>query len=387
MKHFVSQATFGALIAALVTAPVAAGAQSTASAGGVQAWYGCWSAEQTIIPTVSTIGPIVCITPTSNSSVADVSTLQEGKVVSHTQLDASGVDRAITDKGCTGTQRATWSSDRRRIYLESSGSCERVARATSGILAITPSGDWLDIQDVSAGGDTTVRFARYHDIGIPRSAPAEIAAALQGHDLAIQTARLAAGAPARMSDVIEASRSVDAGVVEGWLLERGQVFSLSARDLLHLADAGVPSRVTDALVAVSNPQTFGVAHGQDDSLAIAEGTDPVVRRGVTAYPAADPYHTPWGWGYSPYGYNAYGYNRYGYGAYGYPGFFYGPPVVTVNGRDVAHGRMVKGQGYSGGTSGSTSGSSRPSQPSSGGSTARTPSSTPSAPPRTAKPRD
>jgi len=234
---------------------------------------------------------------------------------------------------------------------------------------------------VSAGGTTTTRFARYHDVGIPRSVPPEIASALAGRDYAIQSARLAAGAPARLSDVIEASRAVDSTVVEGWLLERGQQFTVSARDLARLADAGVSARVTDALVAVSNPQTFGVAHGQDDSLALAEGIDAAGRRGVIAYPAGT-YDTPWRWGYTPYGYNAYGYNRYGYGAYGYPGFFYGPPVVVVNGRDnAAHGRMVKGQGYS-------AGSTRSPQPSSsGGSTSRAPSPTPSAPPRTAKPRD
>src|SRR3982751_737875 len=135
MKHIVSQVRFGAVAAALVTATVSAGAQTTTSVGSVQAWYGCWSAEQTIIPTTSTIGPIVCITPSANPNVADVSTLQEGKVVAHTQLDARGANRAITDKGGAGTQGGSWSADHRRIFLSSSGSCERVSRATSGILA------------------------------------------------------------------------------------------------------------------------------------------------------------------------------------------------------------------------------------------------------------
>jgi hypothetical protein len=379
---------------ALVTALSAVALPSAqAQSARLQAWVGCWSAEQTIVPTVSTIGPIVCITPTADANVVDVATLQEGKIISREMLDANGRERPVEAKGCIGTQRANWSADGRRVYLKSAGSCEGVARSTSGILAFTPSGEWLDIKGVTAGEGGTVRVARYHDIGVPRTVPAEIANALVGHDLSTQSARIAAGAPLRTSDVVEASRAIDSTVVEAWLLERGQRFELSARDLVKLADDGVPARVTDALVAVSNPQAFALARTDESMLRRGDVTDLDGPRRVRVY--ADPYGMPYGWGYSPYGYGYGSAYRYGYGygnsyggSYGYPGF-YNPPIVIVNGQNAAHGKMVKGEGYKRGTSSasapSSSSGTRSSQPSSTGSS-RSPEPSSSGT-RTAKPRD
>ena len=389
MKYFVtyvrSAARLGALVAGLFAATAPTADAQSAYGGRFQAWVGCWSAEQTIVGSPTTIGPIVCITPTSDPNVVEVATLQEGKVVAREKLDATGREQAIDAKGCTATQRANWSTDGRRVYLRSAGSCEGIARSTSGILAITPSGEWLDIQGITAGDGSNVRVARYRDIGVPRSVPAEIASALSGRDLTAQNARIAAGAPVRMSDVVEASRAADSLVVEAWLLEREQRFAVSARDLVMLADAGVPARVTDALVAVSNPQSFALARADED--APDRGSDEIGGRGVTGYP--DIYGAPWGWGYySPY---RYGRGYYG-GSLGYPGF-YNPPVVIVDGRgNRANGRMVKGQGYtqdaarSGSGEASSTRTTRPSQPSSAGSSTRSPDRAPSAPARTAKPR-
>ena len=380
-SHISAAARTGGLAAllALLAAPPA-GAQAESGAR-LQAWAGCWSAEQTMVPNVATIGPIVCVVPTADASVVEVATLQEGKVVSRERLDVSGRERPIEARGCTGTQRARWSSDRRRVYLTSAGRCEGLGRSTSGILAFTPSGEWLDVQGVTAGDGGTVRVARYRDVGIPRSVPAEISAALAGRDLATQSARIAAGAPVKIADVIESSRAVDSAVVEAWLLERGQQFALTGRDLVALADAGVPARVTDALVAVSNPREFALGHIDEDGVR-TRGPDLIGGRGSPAIP--DPYGGPWGWGYAaPYGYGG-GYGGY----YGYPGF-YNPPVVIVRGGDGSHGRMVKGEGYRKGEgSATTTGATQTSQPATGKSDASTSKSpAPSTTTRTAKPRD
>jgi len=379
----ISAAARTGALAAIATVLVAASAGAQGASGArLQAWAGCWSAEQTMVPNVSTIGPIVCITPTPDGDAVEVATLQEGKVVSRERLDASGRERAIEARGCIGTQRASWSADRRRVYLKSAGVCEGVSRSTSGILAFTPSGEWLDIQGVSAGDGASVRVARYRDVGIPRSVPAEIAAALAGRDLATQSARIAAGAPVKIADVIEASRAADSAVVEAWLLERGQQFAITGRDLVALADAGVPARVTDALVAVSNPQEFALGRVAEDGGERTRGPDLIGGRGSPGNP--DPYGQPWGWGYAaPYGYGG-GYGGY----YGYPGF-YNPPVVVVRGGDGTHGRMVKGEGYTQGDRATSTGAAQTSQPSSGGksegSTSKSPAPAPST--RTAKPRD
>jgi hypothetical protein len=202
--------------------------------------------------------------------------------------------------------------------------------------------------------------------------------------------------------------------VEAWLLERGQRFALDAKTLVQLADAGVPARVTDAMVAVTNPQTFAVAH-VNPATQYNRPEDEVTGRRIPVF-LAPPMYDPYGWGYSRYGYGygygspyGYGYNGYGYGGYyGYP--YYGSPIIVLPGGNVPGGnggRMVRGQGYQPGVGASNSGrTARPrnapapadsrssgswgsssSGSSSSGSTGSSSAPAPSpAPERTAKPR-
>ncbi len=58
-----------------------------------------------------------------------------GKIVSTQRIDASGAERPVDAKGCTGVQRATWSADERRIYLRSASTCDGLKSTTSAILA------------------------------------------------------------------------------------------------------------------------------------------------------------------------------------------------------------------------------------------------------------
>jgi hypothetical protein len=196
------------------------------------------------------------------------------------------------------------------------------------------------------------------------------------------------GAAIGTSAVVEASRAADSTVVAAWLLEREQRFTLDARTLVQLADAGVPGAVTDALVAVSNPRVFHVARASAsvDSLPLERVGG---RRRVSAM--AVPYD-PWTWGLYgldsyrygyPYGYG-YGYGYSGYG-YGYGNGYYGgyaPPIIIVNGRDqgaAATGQMVKGRGYTqtGGSSTGATAHERPSRSSEPPPPAPRPSSSPS----------
>jgi hypothetical protein len=198
--------------------------------------------------------------------------------------------------------------------------------------------------------------------------------------------------------VIEASRAVAPAVVQAWLLERGQAFSLDAAELVRLADAGVPARVTDAMVAVSNPEVFAVARPevQPRDRRLADDDDVVGRR---IYVYMDPSYSPYGWGYAPYGYG-YGYGRYGYsplgygggygynsGLYGYPGYL--PPVVILNpGEAQARGHAVKGRGYTQTDPGSTAtpATSRAAERAAERAAAAAQSSTSSSQPRSEPPR-
>jgi hypothetical protein len=350
-----------AIAAALVSLTAATGAAQQASGSRWQGWLGCWTAAapDALVPSNA---PVVCITPTSNANVVKVATVQDGKVLATKTIDASGTAQPIEAKDCTGTQSAEWSADARRVYLKATASCAGTTRTTSGILAMSPTGDWLDVQGIAAGEGENVRVARYRDAGLPETLPADIKSALEGRTTSVQGARVAAGANVGTSAVIEASKKATPAVVEAWLLERGQRFALDAKTLMQLADAGVPARVTDAMVAVSNPQQFAVAH-QAPATQYNRADDEVTGRRIPVFLAPPPYD-PFSWGYSPYGYGygygypyGYGYNGYGYGGYyGYP--YYGSPVIVVPGGNVpgtSGGKMVRGQGYQPGVGASSTG--------------------------------
>jgi hypothetical protein len=405
MKRIGTFTRSAALVAGLVGLVAGTGGAQQ-PAGSWQGWLGCWTAGPAIGGIApSSVGPLVCITPTADANVVDVATVSDDKVTSTQRIDASGRELPIETKGCTGTQRAQWSADGRRVYLKATATCDGVPRVTSGIIAMSPTGEWLDVQGVSAGSDEGVRVARYRDAGVPSAVPEQIAAALRGRATASQGARLAAGATIGSSAVIEASRSVTPGVVQAWLLERGQAFSLDAAELVRLADAGVPARVTDAMVAVSNPKVFAVARPEARSRDSRLDDDDIVGRRIYVY--MDPMYSPYGWGYAPYGYG-YGYGRYGYsplgygGGYGYGSGYYGagyfPPIVILTpGQAQTRGQAVKGRGYTqtdpGSTTASPANARTNERASSSGSNSGSSSSAPRSepprsdpPPRTAHPK-
>jgi hypothetical protein len=405
MNRLAQATRTAAIAAALVSLTAATGAAQQASGSRWQGWLGCWTAAapDALVPSNA---PVVCITPTSSADVVNVATVQDGKVLATKTIDASGTAQPIEAKDCTGTQSAEWSADARRVYLKATANCAGTTRTTSGILAMSPTGEWLDVQGIAAGEGENVRVARYRDAGLPEKLPADIKSALEGRNASVQGARVAAGANVGTTAVIEASKKATPAVVEAWLLERGQRFALDAKTLMQLADAGVPARVTDAMVAVSNPQQFAVAH-ETPATQYNRPEDEVTGRRIPVFLAPPPYD-PFSWGYSPYGYGygypyGYGYNGYGYGGYyGYP--YYGSPVIVVPGGNVpgsSGGRMVRGQGYQPGVGASSTGrTAKPrnqpspadtrssgswSSPSSQGSSSAG-SSQPASPTRTAKPR-
>src|SRR6478672_6557519 len=221
MKHCV--AALGILA---ITSSALAAQQATVGPKW-QGWIGCWSASpagEAALAPAPVSGPVVCITPSLGEAV-DVTTIDEGKVVSTQRIDAGGAERPLDGKGCTGVQRASWSADERRVYLRSSSTCDGLKSATSAILSMTSTGEWLDVRGLSSYGSQSVRVARYRDAGIPATVPAEIASALRDRSAGVDAARLRAGASIGANGVIDATRSADSTVVAAWLLEREQRFA------------------------------------------------------------------------------------------------------------------------------------------------------------------
>ena len=392
---------------ALAVGMVAAASASAQGSTGPrwQAWVGCWTsaAPGDAYGSSQFAAPIVCVVPTTNTDVVEVATIADGKVGKRDTIDASGMAKAIHTKECDGSQVARWSADERRVYLSSATTCFGVKSSVSSILAMSEKGEWLDIRGVNAGDGENVRVARYRDIGLPGSVPAEITDVLRSRGGSMSGARVAAGATIGTTAVAEASKAANEAVVEAWLLERGQRFALTANSLIALSDAGIPSRVTDAMVAVSNPRAFNLARAEP--VARSESGDDEVRVGRRIPVYIDPYD-PWGYGYG-YSRYGYGYSRYGQYGYGSPygnGYYggYTGPIIIVTGNQtggtatITNPQVVKGRGYTQNSGTSSSGrSSSPSTESSqsGSSTSHAPSSQPQqqAQPepstqRTAKPR-
>ncbi|MEP6495219.1 MAG: hypothetical protein ABJF01_21210 [bacterium] len=365
-----------------LTAAVSAQAQSAGADARWQAWLGCWQTSAASAADLPTSSPVVCVAPTRVTSAVRVTTFSRGAVVSDDTIDASGQHRAVDKQGCAGWQRGEWSADARRVYLRSQLTCTGgVARVGTGILAMSPTGDWLDVEGLSAGANSGVRAMRFHNAdSVSRASLPGAADVSVGRELAVQTARAVAGAPLGINDVVEAVNSVDTAVVQTWIAQRGVRFVLSAKELIAMADAGVPGSVTDVMIGISYPEHFALQQSSVGTMAFGNQISPrdsariaaeYARDGCDALttsllysfdtfnPCAYRYGLRglgYGSAYSRYGYASYGYNPYfGYGGYG--AGYYSAPIIVVKGEETPHGKVVKGRGYSRGDDGGGSSSS------------------------------
>jgi len=363
-----------ALGAALVLLPGATSVAQTAMANARWVpWEGCWRSSSDQLALVRT-SPLVCVTPTANASAVEIATIDSGKVIARDTVNADGTKRQVVKGGCSGWERAHFSSDASRVYLRSELTCGAgLARSGSGMLSISPDGDWLDVQGMTAGGNSTVRATKLSAARVgPSDVPAGIVVAGAEREIATGAARAAAGAPISAAAIIEAVGQVDTAVVQTWIVQRGRKFNVDAKGLASLADAGVPGSVTDVLIGVSYPEHFALqersvplmsAEGLSplDSERVASrylndrcygGFDPLWSSSYTYDPCAFRYGA-FGYGYDSYRYG-FGYNPYAYG-YGYgAGYVSYAPVVVVKGSETPHGRVVNGRGYT--RSGSDAGS-------------------------------
>jgi hypothetical protein len=267
---------------------------------------------------------------------------------------------------------------------------------------MTPGGDWVDVNTLTVAKATGVRAIHYRDANSLKNLPAEFTKTDADQSLAIASARMAAGGTLDVPAVLEAVELTDTSAVQAWIVERGTRFKLNAKELVQLADAGVPSSVTDVMIGVSFPEHFALREPRSSSVAVASGAggvggyDPGLGYGDCASALSTslygrnpcgPCDSRWSYGVmSPLTFDdcvaryGYGYARslydpyypspysplyggyYGYGNYGY----YSAPVVVVKGGDEpTHGRVVNGRGYTqgGSSTGASTGSARVYEPS------------------------
>jgi hypothetical protein len=370
----------------LVVCPRGAAAQSTAADPRWNTFVGCWASGPLDAFSGSLSRP-VCVVPAGGSAV-DILSIVDGRVASRERIDANGEQRPTERDGCSGWQSARWSADNRRVFLKSEHQCAGgLQRSSSGLIAMSPAGDWLDVVSVTSGKDTGVRVMRHRPLTDPAALPGlppEAASALRSIPPSrIQESRTLAIAPIGTADIVEASHQVADGVVAAWLNDIRQTIPVNAKRLIELADAGVPDRVLDMMIGLSYPGAFSVPPSPTMVGALASDED---RGGVASVePLGCGYdYSLYGFGacspfaFSPYGFASFGYlpyafSRYGYGGYA-PGIYGGwyaaePGVIIVRPADTgSHGRVVNGAGYvSGGSGGTATMSSGGGNASSGGS--------------------
>jgi hypothetical protein len=331
------------LVLAFALVAVPAHAQSNDSRW--EPWFGCWTlavenqrdggpqdadTRRPTPPAATREGaPRVCVTRTTSG--ARFETTVAAQVAIDQTIVADGAPHPVSDTECTGTQTSEWSKNGLRLFSSAEVRCQGdpAPRRVSGLSLIAPNGNWIDIQTVVAGDRETIRVKRY-----------EREAASPGFGFvrpSVAASRLT------LDEVAEASGKVSPGALEAALVEMNAGFNLTAKGLLQLDSAGVPTRIIDLLVALSYPEKFVVQKSTPDGASF-----PYYR---------DPFALGWGYGYgypyyasdfygSPYFYEPFGWR--GYSALG-SGIILVPVEPGGGGSDgparSGSGRVVNGQGY------------------------------------------
>jgi hypothetical protein len=373
---------FGLLAVASASANAQAGTQPDAR---WRAWTGCWTpvGPQAGLGQTAT----VCVLPTEKASAVEIVSIVGSVITDRTRLDADGVERNATREGCTGTEKARWSATGTRVLVTETMACAGgTTRTGTSIMSFDQQYQWLDVRGVTSGTTSGIAVARYQMVTDTAGLPAEVRPALALRGAAANNAILAAAAPLTLADIADVATTADSGVASAWLVERtrGLALNLGAKQLVALADQGVPPAVIDVLVAIAHPKVFALEASQPqmrDPLPSTGSNANYWRRFPSYSSMYSPWYDPWYdgygmsaygyYGYSPYRYGSYGYSPYGYNSYGY--YPSGPIIVVNRPSDEParpHGRVVRGRGYTSGSSGGSSSSSEPS----GGKTSGHPSS-------------
>ena len=340
-----------------------------------QPWMGCWS------PSTQSIGtgvgqtpkpPIMaCVVPsTSVNGSVDIVVFDSANVATRSAVPLPGTRMPKSVDGCAGTETSAWMPDDRRLLMQAELSCGRGAkRLETGLMTMSAAGQWMQVQHLDVGGNSATSVITMRYVVDSLGAWASLGANASPSTLSL---RLAVGAPLLNADVLEVGKRAPIALTEAWLTETQQQFAVNGQELVRLANGGMPARVLDLMIAISNPETFAVRTPTSDRNRNRGTADDVMTAGFARSRVGGNCHQlddfcyglggmgAWGmgWQYGLNGFDPYGL-RYGVGGlYGLNGQF-GPfgggffpggnPIIIVNrGGDSAPrniGRAVRGGGY------------------------------------------
>ncbi len=349
--------------------------------------FGCW------LPDAAALGAgpasISCIVPVAGDPrSAELVTVEGGAVARHAILRADGVPMPIDENGCTGDETAQISRDGRRVYIAGTVDCgDGVRRATTTLLALSPTEEWVEIHAVRTGTRTAVRTLKSSRMPL-RTLTDAVRQELSGvEDVAAAARRKARPLPGA-DEIVDATGQLEPGVVETWLAAVAATtpFTVLATrpELERLQKAAIPASTIDMVVALGNPQHFRVTVANDGAASAVSTAELLAAAGgnrrTSGYAGASrPISAmdsgmcnrlywdmasglvPWGMPYASPGFGSWcapvsclnaglfwGGYRWGRNA-SYPYWAYGynerPVTVTGTPRNDRGGRMVKGRGY------------------------------------------
>jgi uncharacterized membrane protein YgcG len=314
-------------------------------------WLGCWdlvlenaregalsvdsARERSRPPASDATRPRVCVERAPTGGAIFRTTIGKENAISQT-LVADGSDRPVTDTDCQGTQRAEWSRNGLRLFVRAELTCKNDAarRRVSGFAMLGPNATWTDVQAIDIGGQESYRVRRYRRA-----------------DAAGVSVTGTQGKPLSLDDVKEAGGKLSPHALEAVLVESHASFPLNSQRLIELADAQVPDRVIDLMVALSYPKRFVVETARVDRAPAMIVDDPfLVGFGYPIWADSFGLYSPLYGYYSPYYYSpfAYAYAR-GYNPFyvngGYSIIDTGGVGINRPDRPSGSGRVVDGQGY------------------------------------------
>jgi hypothetical protein len=234
------------------------------------AWFGCWQAEG------APASELVCVSPADNG--VRVTTVIDGAVREESRLIADGMARAVQQAGCRGTERARWSSDGQRVFLDSEVSCgNEPSRAVRGLFAFVAADEWVSVQTATQGDSVATRIVRFRAAD---RVPAGMAA--------FNASRVISDAmfDVEESDVAEAVEVIGAAAAQEWMRAAGEPFQLA-----YQTQEPATSSALAQIGRMSNP------------VEVKEVVR-VVERPV--YVHHHTYYVDRHWHYSPWGYRYYG---------------------------------------------------------------------------------
>jgi hypothetical protein len=230
-----------------------------------QPWVGCWqlldesvqdesavSAEEVAAGAAArssrvSTGTRVCVAPTTGG-VTMTTMIGTQRALEETVV-ADAALHPITDSECKGDKRSEWSATGHRLYTTAEISCaDQTPRKVSSLTMMAGGPTWVDVQMIDVEGRKSIRVRKFQPVADATQPRARSTAPFIG-----ETAWT-------LDDIKEASAKLAPETVQAALVELRSGFNLSSKQLVSLADAGVPDSVIDLMIALSYPKKFVVSH-------------------------------------------------------------------------------------------------------------------------------